>query len=71
MQCVLMECDRRGIGCVRFEYRLPGSAAPAVCHVRHGCFAGDLVLGALRQGDLRAMLGVLHQVATTWHLRVN
>eukprot|EP00955_Chlamydomonas_euryale_P115791 366378-Chlamydomonas_euryale.AAC.12 len=65
-----MECDRRGVEGVRFNNRLPSSAALAVRHFRHGCFADNPVLLALEQGNLQAMLAVLHQVATTWHLRV-
>mmetsp|Transcript_28668 Transcript_28668/g.84830 ORF Transcript_28668/g.84830 Transcript_28668/m.84830 type:complete len:181 (-) Transcript_28668:245-787(-) len=68
MRCVLMECDRRGVEGVRFNNRLPSSAALAVRHFRHGCFADNPVLLALEQGNLQAMLAVLHQVATTWHL---
>eukprot|EP00955_Chlamydomonas_euryale_P080780 363474-Chlamydomonas_euryale.AAC.3 len=45
--------------------------APRVRHVRHGCFADILVLLALEQNNLQAMLSVLQRVATTWHPQVN
>eukprot|EP00955_Chlamydomonas_euryale_P020096 213604-Chlamydomonas_euryale.AAC.39 len=53
MRCVLLECDQQGIEGVRFEYRPPGSTVPGVRHVRHGCFANNLVLLALEQDHVR------------------
>eukprot|EP00955_Chlamydomonas_euryale_P077751 363017-Chlamydomonas_euryale.AAC.3 len=62
--------DRQCIEGIHFKHRLPGSTAPGERHVKHGRFFRRPSNLVLARDSLEAMLWVLHQVATTWQLKI-